>query len=218
MSSGATDPGRPDGPMARSGLGRDRHGELGVAGDLTRRPTIRSRTGRYIRCEFQTTHSSPPGRSTRAASANSRSATPECTVAPTWNGGLSTTRSVQPSARLDAAAARITVTRSATSLAAAVANDVADRVTVIRDDAASSLAEGCTDLVVLNPPFHVGATVHSGVALRLFADAARVLRPSGELWTVWNSHLLYRPVLERFVGPTRQIARNAKVTAWSRPS
>jgi len=100
----------------------------------------------------------------------------------------------------------------ASARATAAANDVADRVTVIRDDAASSLAEGCTDLVVLNPPFHVGATVHSGVALRLFADAARVLRPGGELWTVWNSHLLYRPVLERIVGPTRQIARNAKFT------
>jgi len=100
----------------------------------------------------------------------------------------------------------------ASARATAVANDVADRVTVIRDDAASSLAEGCTDLVVLNPPFHVGATVHSGVALRLFADAARVLRPGGELWTVWNSHLLYRPVLERIVGPTRQIARNTKFT------
>lgn len=100
----------------------------------------------------------------------------------------------------------------ASALATAAANDVADRVTVIRDDAASSLAEGCTDLVVLNPPFHVGATVHSGVALRLLADAARVLRPGGELWTVWNSHLLYRPVLERIVGPTRQIARNAKFT------
>ena len=100
----------------------------------------------------------------------------------------------------------------ASARATAVANDVADRVSVIRDDAASSLAEGCTDLVVLNPPFHVGATVHSGVALRLFADAARVLRPGGELWAVWNSHLMYRPVLERIVGPTRQIARNAKFT------
>ena len=100
----------------------------------------------------------------------------------------------------------------ASALATAAANDVADRVTVIRDDAASSLAEGCTDLVVLNPPFHVGATVHSGVALRLFADAARVLRPGGELWVVWNSHLMYRPVLERIVGPTRQVARNAKFT------
>ena len=51
-----------------------------------------------------------------------------------------------------------------------------------------------------------------GIAPRMFADAARVLRPGGELWTVWNSALLYRPVLERLVGPTRQIARNSKFT------
>ena len=107
----------------------------------------------------------------------------------------------------------------ASARATAQANGVVDRVTVVRDDGASSLPDGSVDLVVLNPPFHVGATVHSGVALRLFADAARVLRPGGELWTVWNSHLVYRPALERIVGPTRQAARNAKftVTVSTRP-
>jgi 16S rRNA (guanine1207-N2)-methyltransferase len=39
-----------------------------------------------------------------------------------------------------------------------------------------------------------------------------VLRPGGELWAVWNSALRYRPALERTIGPTRQIARNAKFT------
>jgi 16S rRNA (guanine1207-N2)-methyltransferase len=39
-----------------------------------------------------------------------------------------------------------------------------------------------------------------------------VLAPAGELWTVFNSHLGYRSALERIVGPTRQIARNAKFT------
>ena len=32
-----------------------------------------------------------------------------------------------------------------------------------------------------------GATVHAGIAHKLFDAAARVLRPGGELWTVWNS-------------------------------
>ena len=58
----------------------------------------------------------------------------------------------------------------------------------------------------------MGAAIHEGVAPLLFADAARVLRPGGELWTVWNSSLFYRPTLERVVGPTRQVARNAKFT------
>lgn len=100
----------------------------------------------------------------------------------------------------------------ASALATARANGVADRVQVMRDDAGADLVEGAADLVVLNPPFHVGASVHPGVALKLFAGAARALRPGGELWTVWNSHLLYRPALERVVGPTRQVTRNAKFT------
>ena len=74
--------------------------------------------------------------------------------------------------------------------------------------------------IALNPPFHSGSAVHEGIAPRMFADAARVLRPGGELWTVWNSALRYRPALERQVGPTRQVARNAKftVTASTRRS
>ena len=31
---------------------------------------------------------------------------------------------------------------------------------------------------------------------RLFAAAARVLRPGGELWTVYNSALRYKPTLD----------------------
>jgi 16S rRNA (guanine1207-N2)-methyltransferase len=94
----------------------------------------------------------------------------------------------------------------------ASANDVADRVTVVRDDAVSALPDSSASFVALNPPFHSGAAVHRGLAAHLFADAARVLRPGGELWTVWNSSLRYRGELERIVGPTRQIARNDKFT------
>lgn len=94
----------------------------------------------------------------------------------------------------------------------AQANGVADRVEVVRDDALSAVPDASAELIVLNPPFHIGATVHAGIALKLFADAGRVLAPGGELWCVWNSHLRYRADLERLVGPTRQIARNATFT------
>jgi 16S rRNA (guanine1207-N2)-methyltransferase len=90
------------------------------------------------------------------------------------------------------------------------ANDLAVEVT--RDDALSQQPDASVDLVVLNPPFHSGAAVHPGVSARLFGAAARVLRPGGELWTVYNSHLGYRPVLERLVGTTRQVGRNPKFT------
>jgi 16S rRNA (guanine1207-N2)-methyltransferase len=64
----------------------------------------------------------------------------------------------------------------------------------------------------LNPPFHLGTSVHAGAGLKLIEAAGRVLVPGGELWTVFNSHLGYRAALGRCVGPTRQVARNAKFT------
>lgn len=100
----------------------------------------------------------------------------------------------------------------ASARATATANGVADRVTVVRDDALSSRADASAELILLNPPFHVGASVHAGAALRLFEDAARVLAPGGELWTVFNTHLAYRKPLTRIVGPTRGVGRNPKFT------
>jgi len=100
----------------------------------------------------------------------------------------------------------------ASARATAAANGVGDRVHVVRDDMLGAQPDGSAAFIALNPPFHSGAAVHEGIAPRMFAEAARVLRPGGELWTVWNSGLRYRPALERLVGPTRQIARNAKFT------
>ncbi|EMY35893.1 hypothetical protein D477_001769 [Arthrobacter crystallopoietes BAB-32] len=114
--------------------------------------------------------------------------------------GLRVLASDQSQAAVDSAAASVR------------ANGVADRVTVLRDDALSSQPDRSAELIVVNPPFHVGSTVHAGIALKLFADAGRVLAPGGELWAVWNSHLGYRPALRKLVGPTRQVARNPKFT------
>lgn len=92
------------------------------------------------------------------------------------------------------------------------ANALADRVTVLRADGLAGQADDSADLILLNPPFHIGASVHAGLAEKLFIDAARVLAPGGELWTVWNTHLGYRPMLTRIVGSTRQVGRNTKFT------
>lgn len=92
------------------------------------------------------------------------------------------------------------------------ANGVSDSVEVARDDLLSRRPDASASLIALNPPFHSGAAVSDRVAPRLFRDAARVLRPGGELWCVWNSALRYRPELERIIGPTRQIARDPKFT------
>ncbi|MCZ2858729.1 class I SAM-dependent methyltransferase [Blastococcus sp. VKM Ac-2987] len=100
----------------------------------------------------------------------------------------------------------------ASAAATAAANGVADRVTAIRDDAAATVPDRSVDLVVCNPPFHVGAAVVTTAADRLFAAAARLLRPGGELWTVYNSALRYRPALNRVVGPTRVAGQDPKFT------
>jgi 16S rRNA (guanine1207-N2)-methyltransferase len=100
----------------------------------------------------------------------------------------------------------------ASARATMLANEVADRVSVRREDAMSGLADASADLIVCNPPFHVGATVNPATALKLFRAAGRVLRPGGQLWTVYNSHLDHRRSLERFLGSTRQAHRDPKFT------
>ena len=100
----------------------------------------------------------------------------------------------------------------ASAEATAAVNGLGDRIRVIRDDAAASIPDASVDLVVLNPPFHVGAAVVTTAADRLFAAAGRVLRPGGELWTVYNSALRYKPTLTRLVGPTTVVDRNPKFT------
>ncbi len=107
----------------------------------------------------------------------------------------------------DQSAAAVASTR-----ATAEANAVAGRVTVVRDDAMSTVPDHSADLVLCNPPFHVGAAVHTGSAIKMFQQTGRVLRPGGELWTVYNTHLNYRGVMERMVGRTEVIGRNRKFT------
>src|SRR3954454_23243645 len=100
----------------------------------------------------------------------------------------------------------------ASATATAEANGLADRIDVVRGGAAAGVPDASVDLVVCNPPFHLGAAVVTTAADRLFAAAARVLRPGGELWTVYNSALRYRPALTRAVGPTGVADQNPKFT------
>jgi 16S rRNA (guanine1207-N2)-methyltransferase len=100
----------------------------------------------------------------------------------------------------------------ASARATMLANEVADRVSVQRADAMSNLADASADLIVCNPPFHVGTTVNPAAALKLFRAAGRVLRPGGQLWTVYNSHLDHRRNLERYLGSTHQAHRDPKFT------
>lgn len=98
------------------------------------------------------------------------------------------------------------------TLATVSANGLADRVTVVREDGLEERPDAGTDLVVCNPPFHVGATLAPDAGLRMLRGAARVLRDGGELWTVFNSRLAHTGALRRMVGPTTVVADDGTFT------
>ena len=116
----------------------------------------------------------------------------------------------QPEARVVACDVSAAAVRSARLTAGA--HGVGDRVLAVHTDALEGFPPASAELILLNPPFHLGHSVHAGAALKLFRAAADVLTPGGELWTVWNSHLGYVPALEKHVGPTTIMGRNKKFT------
>lgn len=92
------------------------------------------------------------------------------------------------------------------------ANSLGDRVKVVRADGLEGQPPVSADLIVCNPPFHVGASLQPDVAIELFKEAARVLRPGGELWTVFNSRLGHAGALRRIVGSTKVMGDNGRFT------
>lgn len=96
--------------------------------------------------------------------------------------------------------------------ATARVNGVADRVSSRLADRLHNVESGSVDLVVCNPPFHRGTSRDSSAAYAMFVDAGRVLRPGGELWVVYNSHLPYLPALRRVLGRTFVLAQNPRFT------
>ena len=130
------------------------------------------------------------------------------------NGVLATAAALDfPQTRViatDQSAAAVAATRLT-----AEAAGVGARVAIHRADATEAVPDGWADLILLNPPFHTGATVHAGIAHRLIESSARALAPGGELRLVFNSHLRYRPLVERVIGPVRELARDRTFTVLS---
>lgn len=79
-------------------------------------------------------------------------------------------------------------------------------------DGFDGVAAASLDLIVSNPPFHQGAAKDSTPTLTALAAAGAVLRPGGEFWCVFNSHLPYLRALAESVGTTRIVARDRHYT------
>lgn len=76
------------------------------------------------------------------------------------------------------------------------------------------------DVVVMNPPFHVGRSGDPGLGQAFIANAARLLKPSGQLWMVANRHLPYEQTLSQNFGQVTEIGGDSrfKVVLASRPT
>ncbi len=123
------------------------------------------------------------------------------------NGVLAATLATRlPDAAIHAVDESAAAVRSAA--ATARANQLQDRITVTRADDLAMLPQASVDAIVCNPPFHRGTVKDSTAAFAMIGEAARVLRPGGELWLVFNSHLPYLPRVRQVVGRTRLVARN----------
>lgn len=116
----------------------------------------------------------------------------------------------RPTACVLAVDESVAACRSATATAAA--NGVADRVRVLRADVLTGIPDASVDVVVCNPPFHRGTSRDTDAAFRMLLDAGRALKPAGELWTVYNSHLPYLTSLRRIVGRTTVVAQTPRYT------
>jgi 16S rRNA G1207 methylase RsmC len=71
---------------------------------------------------------------------------------------------------------------------------------------------GSIDLVLCNPPFHIGNTVSDSIAREMFVESKRLLKPGGLLRVIGNSHLHYPAVLKRIFGNSKTVTKNTKFT------
>jgi 16S rRNA (guanine1207-N2)-methyltransferase len=78
---------------------------------------------------------------------------------------------------------------------------------VLHSDVDQALeAEAKFDLIVMNPPFHVGQALRLDVALEFILAAGRHLASGGEVWLVANHFLPYEEPM-RALGQMREVAR-----------
>lgn len=131
--------------------------------------------------------------------------------------GVDISRAAVASAKETAEANSVTVDIVLADAAADPVDAAADAANAAADAANGTAADPASvtrtfDLVLLNPPFHHGTAIETDTAAGLMHTAAAHLAPSGRVLTVFNSHLRYRDRLESIIGPSEQLARNAKFT------
>lgn len=77
-------------------------------------------------------------------------------------------------------------------------------------DCLQALEAESTNLVLNNPPFHQQHAVGTQLAMAMFKDAKRVLKPGGELWVIANRHLGYHLSLKKIFGNSMLVTNDSK--------
>jgi 16S rRNA (guanine1207-N2)-methyltransferase len=83
-------------------------------------------------------------------------------------------------------------------------------VRVLPSDGAQAVLEQRFDLVVTNPPFHLGGIQTTEIAGRFMREAAQVLRPRGRFYLVANRFLKYEPTLQAHFKTIEEVGGNTR--------
>ena len=81
---------------------------------------------------------------------------------------------------------------------------------VLASDGTQAVKAQRFDLVVTNPPFHLGGIHTTGIAERFIREAAQVLRPRGRFYLVANRFLKYEPTLRACFHSIEEVGGNTR--------
>jgi 16S rRNA (guanine1207-N2)-methyltransferase len=83
-------------------------------------------------------------------------------------------------------------------------------VQVLASDGTQAVKAQRFDLVVTNPPFHLGGIHTTGIAERFIREAAQVLHPRGRFYLVANRFLKYEPTLRACFQNVEEVGGNTR--------
>ncbi|HZS77296.1 MAG TPA: methyltransferase [Ktedonobacteraceae bacterium] len=83
-----------------------------------------------------------------------------------------------------------------------------ENVQVLASNGVQAMASQRFDLVVTNPPFHMGGVQTLEIGEQFIRGAAQVLRPRGRFYLVANRFLKYEPTMRSCFKTMEEVARN----------
>lgn len=90
-----------------------------------------------------------------------------------------------------------------------------DKVHFYHNNNLEDIASNSVDYIVSNPPFHVEYEIDISLPLRLFRAAEKKLKPEGKFQVVANTHLNYKPHLEKIFKMVKVVFDNDKFIVYS---